>query len=170
MAEIDPHVPPVAAAPVRQLSWALPAAICGIILVAGLGGGVALAFQRDPAPSASPAPSSAAASDSTGFNEVAGDTAATASATVDGATLDDRFLTVLRMEGITPSHDGGSTTITDAQGLCILFDRGETPEQVGTLVTAGGLTERQARQFVGASAAAYCPRYVPVVRPYADGH
>ncbi|WP_216870614.1 DUF732 domain-containing protein [Modestobacter excelsi] len=152
----------------------LPAGVCGFILACGLGAGVALAFQHGSTqPAAAPAASTPAASATAGDASAAKTAAAataTAEPTVDGATLDDRFLTVLRMQGITPSADGGSTTITDAHGVCILFDRGQEPEQVGTLMTAGGMTDRQARLFVGASVAAYCPRYVDAVRPYADGH
>jgi hypothetical protein len=169
--QIDPHVPLVAVSPVpkRHRGWMLTAVVCGFILAAGVGAGVTLAFQHGPTqPAAAPAPSTPAASATT-EDASAGETATTPEPTVDGATLDDRFLTVLRMQGITPSADGGSTTITDAHGVCILFDQEQEPEQVGILMTAAGMTDQQARQFVGASVAAYCPRYVDAVRPYADG-
>ena len=175
MTQPDPHVAP---APVsaegtasgrrRGVSLLL---IGGFVVAAGLGTGVTLALQHGSAPAGGAAVAAVTPSaDGPPQPAVAGGGAAdTAGPTVDGATLDDRFLTVLRMAGISPSADGGSTTISDAQGLCILFDQGHVPEQMGALLMRGGLTDRESRIFVGASVAAYCPRHLAAVKPYADG-
>jgi hypothetical protein len=112
--------------------------------------------------------SQASAAASLAASQAAASAAAAASPSVDGTTRDDRFLTLLRMAGITPSSDGGSTTISDAMGMCVLLQQGKAPEPLGAALTNYGMTPSQAREFLGAAVAAYCPGETDVVRSYVD--
>ncbi len=91
--------------------------------------------------------------------------AAASTAHADPADADAKFLAELTSQGIT----FGSPAVMIAAGhvACAELDKGETPIQVvehvmnnEDVLTSSNLDDYHAGFFVGASIAAYCPKYL----------
>jgi hypothetical protein len=84
-------------------------------------------------------------------------------ADADPADVDAKFLAALDSRGIT--HASPEVMIGAGHAACAELDKGETPAQVAQDVMKDALTNSNldayhAGFFVGASIAAYCPKYV----------
>jgi len=83
----------------------------------------------------------------------------------DPADVDAKFLAALSSKGIT--YTSPEVMIAAGQVACTELDRGEAPAQVAQdvmnnkdVLTSSNLDAFHAGFFVGASIAAYCPKYV----------
>ena len=79
--------------------------------------------------------------------------------TAHADTNDNKFLSVLKSEGIT-DHVTPSHAIEAAHSVCQKLDGGETPTQVANdVLNSSTMPAYHAGYFVGASIDAYCPQY-----------
>jgi Protein of unknown function (DUF732) len=83
----------------------------------------------------------------------------------DPADVDAKFLAALSSQGIT--YASPEVMIAAGHVACTELDQGETPAQVAQdvmnnkdVLTSSNLDAFHAGFFVGASIAAYCPKYV----------
>jgi hypothetical protein len=88
---------------------------------------------------------------------------AASTADADPADVDAKFLAALDTRGIT--YAPPEVMIAAGHVACTELDKGETPAQVAQDVmkdalTSSNLDAYHAGFFVGASIAAYCPKYV----------
>jgi hypothetical protein len=90
---------------------------------------------------------------------------AASTAHADPADVDAKFLAALSSRGIT--HASPEVMIAAGHVACTELDQGETPAQVAQdvmnnkdVLTSSNLDAFHAGFFVGASIAAYCPKYV----------
>ena len=74
-------------------------------------------------------------------------------------TNDNKFLSVLKSEGIT-DHVTPSHAIEGAHTVCQKLDQGMTPTQVANdVLNSSNMPAYHSGYFVGASIDAYCPQY-----------
>ncbi len=83
----------------------------------------------------------------------------------DPADADAEFLAALSSQGIT--YASPEVMIAAGHAVCAELDRGETPARVAhdvmnhkDVLTGSNLAAHHAGFFVGASIAAYCPKYL----------
>jgi Protein of unknown function (DUF732) len=80
-------------------------------------------------------------------------------ATARADTNDNKFLSVLKSEGIT-DHVSPSHAIEAAHTVCQKLDQGMTPTQVANdVLNSSNMPAYHSGYFVGASIDAYCPQY-----------
>ncbi|KLO39706.1 DUF732 domain-containing protein [Mycobacterium nebraskense] len=91
--------------------------------------------------------------------------AAGSTAHADPADADAQFLAALSSQGIT--YASPEVMIAAGHSVCAELDRGETPTRVAhdllnhrDALTGSNLAAHHAGFFVGASIAAYCPKYL----------
>ncbi|HTQ18615.1 DUF732 domain-containing protein [Mycobacterium sp.] len=82
-------------------------------------------------------------------------------ATANADSNDDKFLAMLRSEGIT-DHISASHAIEAAHTVCTKLDSGMSPAEVaGDVLNSSTMPAYHSGYFVGASIKAYCPQYTP---------
>ena len=82
-----------------------------------------------------------------------------AAATAHADTNDDKFLSILKKEGIT-DHVSPAHAIEAGHTVCQKLDGGATPTQVASdVVNSSNMPAYHSGYFVGASIDAYCPQY-----------
>jgi hypothetical protein len=81
--------------------------------------------------------------------------------TAHADTKDDKFLAILRSEGIT-DHVSPSHAIDAAHTVCQKLDEGMSPTDVATdVLNSSVMPAYHCGYFVGASIKVYCPQYTP---------
>jgi Protein of unknown function (DUF732) len=74
---------------------------------------------------------------------------------------DDKFLSMLKKEGIT-DHVSPSHAIEAGHMVCQKLDGGATPSDVATdVVNSSNMPAYHCGYFVGAAIKVYCPQYTP---------
>jgi Protein of unknown function (DUF732) len=82
-------------------------------------------------------------------------------ATAGADNNDDRFLTMLKSEGIT-DHISSSHAIEAGHTVCQKLDGGLSPTEVAyDVLNSSVMPSYHAGYFVGASIRSYCPQYAP---------
>jgi hypothetical protein len=85
--------------------------------------------------------------------------------TAHADTTDDKFLSMLRSEGIT-DHVSPAHAIEAGHMVCQKLDGGSTPEAVANdVVNSSNMPAYHSGYFVGAAIKAYCPQYIPEEGP-----
>jgi Protein of unknown function (DUF732) len=74
---------------------------------------------------------------------------------------DDKFLAMLKSEGIT-DHISASHAIEAGHTVCQKLDAGSSPTEVAyDVLSSSVMPSYHAGYFVGASIRSYCPQYTP---------
>jgi|HubBroStandDraft_3_1064219.scaffolds.fasta_scaffold850534_1 hypothetical protein len=74
---------------------------------------------------------------------------------------DDKFLSMLKKEGIT-DHVSSTHAIEAGHMVCQKLDGGATPSDVATdVVNSSNMPAYHCGYFVGAAIKVYCPQYTP---------
>ena len=74
---------------------------------------------------------------------------------------DDKFISMLKQEGIT-DHVSPAHAIEAGHMVCQKLDQGMTPSQVAAdVVNSSNMPAYHAGYFVGVSIKEYCPQYMP---------
>jgi Protein of unknown function (DUF732) len=85
--------------------------------------------------------------------------------TAHADTNDDKFLAILKSEGIT-DHISPQHAIQAGHMVCQKLDDGMTPTQVvNDVLDSSNMPEYHCGYFVGASIRVYCPQYLPEEGP-----
>lgn len=83
--------------------------------------------------------------------------------TAHADTVDDKFLSTLKTEGIT-DHISTGHAIQAGHVVCVKLDNGLTPaEVVSDVLLSSSMPAYDSGFFVGASIDAYCPRHKPEI-------
>ena len=81
--------------------------------------------------------------------------------TAHADTDDDKFLALLKAEGIT-DHVSPAHAIEAAHNVCQKLDQGMTPTEVANdVLNNSAMPAYHCGYFVGASIQIYCPQYMP---------
>jgi Protein of unknown function (DUF732) len=82
-------------------------------------------------------------------------------ATARADSNDDKFLSILKQEGIT-DHVSPAHAIEAGHTVCQKLDGGATPEAVANdVVNSSNMPAYHCGYFVGAAIKVYCPQYMP---------
>jgi Protein of unknown function (DUF732) len=74
---------------------------------------------------------------------------------------DDKFLSILKSEGIT-DHVSSAHAIEGGHMVCQKLDEGATPTEVANdVVNSSNMPAYHSGYFVGAAIKVYCPQYAP---------
>jgi hypothetical protein len=85
--------------------------------------------------------------------------------TAHADTNDDKFLSILRQEGIT-DHVSPAHAIEAGHTVCQKLDGGAKPSDVATdVVNSSNMPAYHCGYFVGAAIKVYCPQYMPEEGP-----
>jgi hypothetical protein len=81
--------------------------------------------------------------------------------TAHADTNDDKFLSILKAEGIT-DHVSPAHAIEAGHTVCQKLDGGATPTDVANdVVNSSNMPAYHCGYFVGAAIKVYCPQYMP---------
>ena len=83
--------------------------------------------------------------------------------TAHADTNDDKFISILKSEGIT-DHVSGAHAIEAGHFVCVKLDNGVSPtDVVNDVLNSSTMPAYHSGFFVGASIDAYCPRHKPEI-------
>jgi hypothetical protein len=86
-------------------------------------------------------------------------------ATAHADSNDDRFIAMMKSEGIT-DHVSSAHAIEAAHSVCQKLDSGETPTAVANdVLNSSQMPAYHCGYFVGAAIKVYCPQYTPEETP-----
>jgi hypothetical protein len=81
--------------------------------------------------------------------------------TAHADTNDDKFISILKQEGIT-DHVSPAHAIEAGHTVCQKLDGGATPDAVAQdVVNSSNMPAYHCGYFVGAAIKVYCPQYMP---------
>jgi hypothetical protein len=88
-----------------------------------------------------------------------------AASTARADSNDDKFISVLKQQGIT-DHVSPAHAIEAGHMVCQKLDGGASPSDVATdVVNSSNMPAYHSGYFVGAAIKAYCPQYMPEEGP-----
>ncbi|MEB3982290.1 DUF732 domain-containing protein [Mycobacterium sp. 663a-19] len=86
-------------------------------------------------------------------------------ATAHADTSDDKFISILKSEGIT-DHVSSAHAVEAGHTVCSKLDGGATPADVANdVLNSSNMPAYHSGYFVGAAIKVYCPQYMPEETP-----